>query len=51
MFIVSGSLELYVEGSINDYSLDILKPGSVLGVYSVVTETLFEFSARAQTNV
>ena len=51
IFIVSGSLELYVEGSINDYSLDILKPGSVLGAYSIVTETKYEFSARAQSNV
>ena len=51
MFIVSGSLELYVERSRHDYSLDILNPGSVLGSYSVVTETRFEFSARAQTNV
>ena len=51
MLIVSGSLELYVEGSLHDYSLDILKPGSVLGAYSIVTETRFEFSARAQTNV
>ncbi len=47
MFIVSGALELYIEGGINDYSLDVLKPGSVLGAYSVVTETRFEFSARA----
>ena len=51
IFIVSGFLELYVEGSINDYSLDILKPGSVLGAYSIVTETKYEFSARAQSNV
>ncbi len=51
MFIVSGSLELYIEGGINDYSLDLLKPGSVIGAYSVVTETRFEFSARAQTNI
>jgi CRP-like cAMP-binding protein len=47
MFIVSGVLELYVEGRINDYSLETLKPGSVLGAYSVVTETKYEFSARA----
>ena len=47
MFIVSGVLELYVEGGINDYSLETLKPGSVLGAYSVVTETKYEFSARA----
>jgi CRP-like cAMP-binding protein len=47
MFIVSGVLELYVEGGTNDYSLETLKPGSVLGAYSVVTETKYEFSARA----
>ena len=47
MFIVSGVLELYVEGGINDYSLETLQPGSVLGAYSVVTETKYEFSARA----
>ena len=51
MFIVSGVLELYVEGGINDYSLETLQPGSVLGAYSVVTETKYEFSARAKTNV
>lgn len=36
--IVSGEIELYVEQSSKEYKLDVLRPGSIIGTYSVINE-------------
>ena len=37
--IVSGEIELYVEQSSKEYKLDVLRPGSIIGTYSVINES------------
>ena len=49
--IVKGELEIYLDQNGKEYTLDTLGPKAILGRYSVLTQEIFEFSARATTNL
>ena len=50
-FIVTGELELYVEQGKKEYQLEVIGPGSILGQYSIIKKSKFEFSAKAKQNL
>jgi len=50
-FVISGEVELIVEQNNKDYQLDVLAPGSVIGSYSVINESQYQYSGKAKTNV
>lgn len=50
---MNGDVDLIVEGHGNnkEHLLDVLQPGGIIGQYSVINESPFQFSAKARTNV
>lgn len=50
-FIVSGEMELYIDQNNRDFELDTLIPGSIIGQYSLINESPYQYSGRAKTNL
>ena len=48
---MTGELELYVEQGRKEFPLEVIGPGSVLGQYSILKSSKFEFCARAKKNL
>jgi CRP-like cAMP-binding protein len=51
MLVVSGTLELVVGEEPDEFIVDILEEGSVIGAYSIFNNSPFHFTARAKTNL
>ena len=51
MLVVSGTLELVVGEEPDEFVLDTLEEGSVIGAYSIFNNSPFHFTARAKTNL
>jgi CRP-like cAMP-binding protein len=51
MIVVKGELELVVEHNTFDFHLDVLGVGSVLGTYSILNESFWQFSGRAKSTL
>lgn len=49
MIVVKGELELIVEHHSFDFHLELLGIGSVLGAYSIINESQYQFSGKART--
>ena len=50
-FIVTGEIQLIIEQKEEEFVLDTLHTGAILGAYSILNETPFQFSAKAVSNV
>lgn len=44
-------MELIVEQNGKDFSLDKLGPGSVIGSYSIINESEYQYMAKASSNL
>ncbi|TNV74196.1 hypothetical protein FGO68_gene562 [Halteria grandinella] len=50
-FIVQGEMELYIDQNNKEFELDTLTPGSIVGQYSVINESPYQYSGKAKTNL
>lgn len=51
LFIVSGEVELIIESQQREYSLEILGAGTVIGQYSIINESEYQYMCKAKGNV
>lgn len=51
LFVVNGELELYVDQNNVEYTLDVLGMGSVVGSYSIINQSQFQYHGKAKTNL
>lgn len=49
VFVIGGEMQLVVEQNGKEYLLESLGPGSVVGTYSIINKSAYEFSAKAKT--
>lgn len=50
-FLVSGEIELVIEQGKREHQLEELGPGSIIGQYSVINESIFPYTAKATTDL
>lgn len=44
-------MELYIDQNNKEFELDTLLPGSIVGQYSIINESPYQYSGKAKTNL